>query len=374
MSRAAPFSLADFEALAVEKLEPGPAAYLFGGAADEITLKANRQAFDSLMLLPRVLADITRANSKITLFGDDYAAPIFIAPMGYQKLFHPAGEIALAQAAAAMGAGFVLSTQASSTLEAVSEAGEGAPQWFQLYFQPERETTLSLLRRAEAVDCTAIVVTVDAPVNGVRNREMRAGFKLPTDVVAANLDEMNLSSAQKPDAFLSGLVESAPGWGDLEWLRSETRLPLLTKGILHPADARRAADIGYDGIIVSNHGGRTLDTTVPAVTMLPAIRQIVGHNLPVLVDGGVRRGTDIIKALALGADAVMVGRPIAAALTIGGPHGVARALRILIDEFAAAMALCGCAHPGEITADRVFSISRTETLSRSLHSGQGELR
>ncbi|HUN13185.1 MAG TPA: alpha-hydroxy acid oxidase, partial [Rhabdaerophilum sp.] len=177
----------DFEALAARGLEARRAAYLFGGAADGLTLSANRKALDEIRLLPRVLADLSQASARVSLFGDVYRAPVFVAPMGYQKLFHETGESGLAQAAAAMGAGFVLSTQASCPIETVAEAGEGAPQWFQLYFQPERDATLRLVRRAEAAGYRAIVVTVDAPVSGVRNHEMRAGFRLPPDVAAVNL-------------------------------------------------------------------------------------------------------------------------------------------------------------------------------------------
>lgn len=346
-----PFSLSDFEALAARGLEARRAAYLFGGAADGLTLSANRKALDEIRLLPRVLADLSQASARVSLFGDVYRAPVFVAPMGYQKLFHETGESGLAQAAAAMGAGFVLSTQASCPIETVAEAGEGAPQWFQLYFQPERDATLRLVRRAEAAGYRAIVVTVDAPVSGVRNHEMRAGFRLPPDVAAVNLAGARHAPPPEPDGFLGGLLDHAPGWPDLEWLRRETRLPLVIKGVLHPADARRAREAGSDGLIVSNHGGRTLDTAVPAIAMLPHIREAVGNVLPVLVDGGIRRGTDVFKALALGADAVLVGRPLAAALAVGGPRGAARALRILMDEFEVAMALCGCAHPSAITSE-----------------------
>lgn len=348
-----PACLSDFEALAGETLDAARSAYLFGGSADEITVQANRRAFNELVLLPRVLTDLRQANTAITLFNDDYAAPIFVAPMGYQKLFHATGEIGLAQAAAAIGAGFVLSTQASSTIETVPEAGEGAPQWFQLYCQPDREITLGLVRRAEDAGYRAIMVTVDAPVNGIRNREMRSNFQLPPDIRAVNLPSSR-TPQWRPEAVLGGVLDHAPGWPEMEWLRRGTKLPLLIKGILHPADARRAGDMGFDGIVVSNHGGRTLDTAVPPLAILPAIRKAVHESLPILIDGGIRRGTDVFKALALGANAVLIGRPMAAALAVGGPHGVARALRILIEEFAVAMALCGCARPSDITSDWIL--------------------
>lgn len=351
-----PVCLDDYARLAEARLPAPVAAYLFGGSADEVTLRANRAAFDTTSLVPRVMRDLRGGGTAITLFGTALTAPLLVAPMGFQRLFHPAGEIATAQAAAAMGAGFVLSTLASMTLETVAEAGEGAPQWFQLYLQPEREATLTLVRRAEAAGYRALVLTVDAPINGIRNREMRAGFALPPDVRAVNLDdERSVPPPAGGHPIFDGLLASAPTWEDLAWLRSTTALPILVKGILHPDDAALALDHGADGIIVSNHGGRTLDTVPAGLAALPRVVQRIGGRAPVLLDGGIRRGTDIVKALAQGATAVLVGRPIAAALAVGGAQGAAHALRILIDEVAVAMALCGCRTPREITPECLFA-------------------
>jgi 4-hydroxymandelate oxidase len=351
-----PVCLEDYTRLAEARLPAPVAAYLFGGSADEITLGANRAAFNALSLTPRVMRDLRGGETAITLFGAP-AAPLLVAPMGFQRLFHPAGEIATAQAAAAMGAGFVLPTLASTTLEAVAAAGEGAPQWFQLYLQPERAATLRLVRRAESAGYRAMVLTVDAPINGIRNREMRAGFALPPDVRAVNLDGER-PAAHPADAhpIFDGLLASAPTWEDLAWLRSATALPILVKGILHPDDAAQALNHGADGVIVSNHGGRALDTAPAALAALPRVVQRIGGRVPVLLDGGIRRGTDIVKALAQGATAVLVGRPIAAALAVGGAQGAAHALRILIDEFAVAMALCGCRTPREITPECLYTV------------------
>lgn len=347
-----PVCLEDYLRLAESRLPAPVAAYLFGGSADEVTLNANRAAFDSIALMPRVMRDLRGGNTAITLFDTPLAAPLLVAPMGFQRLFHPAGEIATAQAAAAMGAGFVLSTLASATLEAVAEAGEGAPQWFQLYLQPDRAATLRLVRRVEAVGYRALVLTVDAPVNGIRNREMRAGFMLPPEIRAVNLDgETPAPPPAGGHPIFDGLLASAPTWEDLVWLRAATALPILVKGILHPDDAARALDHGADGIIVSNHGGRTLDTAPAALAVLPRIAGRIDGRAPILLDGGIRRGTDLVKALAQGAAAVLVGRPIAAALAVGGAQGAAHALRILIDEFAVAMALCGCRTPQDITRE-----------------------
>ena len=351
-----PVCLDDYMRLAEARLPATVAAYLFGGSADEVTLNANRAAFNALSLMPRVMRDLRGGETATKLFGAPLAAPLLVAPMGFQRLFHPAGEIATAQAAAAMGAGFVLPTLASTTLEAVAAAGEGAPQWFQLYLQPERAATLRLVRRAEVAGYRALVLTVDAPINGIRNREMRTGFALPPDVRAVNLDgETPDSPPTGGHPIFDGLLASAPTWEDLAWLRASTPLPILVKGILHPDDAAMALDQGADGIIVSNHGGRTLDTAPAALAALPRVAQRIGRRVPVLLDGGIRRGTDIVKALAQGATAVLIGRPIAAALVVGGAQGAAHALRILIDEFAVAMALCGCRTPREITPECLFA-------------------
>ncbi|OYU47309.1 MAG: alpha-hydroxy-acid oxidizing enzyme [Rhizobiales bacterium PAR1] len=356
MSTPVPVCLADYEALAQGVLGVPEAAYLFGGAADEITLRANRTAFDEMALVPRVLRDLRGGNTAVTLFGDRYSVPILVAPLAYQKLFHPAGEIATAQAAAAMETGFVLSTLASTSIEAAAGAGEGAPQWFQLYLQPERAQTLHLLRRAEAAGYRAIVVTVDAPINGLRNREMRTGFRLPDGIRAVNLGPT--SGPMMPmhgDPIFDRLLASAPRTADIAWLRQNTKLPILIKGILHADDAEDALALGVDGVIVSNHGGRTLDTAIPGVLTLEAVARKVAGRVPVLLDGGIRRGTDIVKALALGASAVLVGRPVAAALAVGGAQSAAHALRLLAEECAAAMALCGLRTPDMITRAAVIT-------------------
>jgi 4-hydroxymandelate oxidase len=255
---------------------------------------------------------------------------VFVAPLAYQKLFHAAGEIGTAQAAAAMGAGYILSTLSSTGMEEVRRAGEGAPQWFQLYLQPAPEDTIRLLRRAEAAGFAAIVVTIDAALNGGRTREMRAGFALPQHVKAVNL--RGFSSADLGPGYF-------PSWEALAWLRKQTQLPLLAKGVLRAADATRMIDLGMDGVIVSNHGGRILDTAPAALSCLQAVVSAVAGRAPVLFDSGVRRGTDVAKCLSLGAAAVLVGRPVASALTVAGAQGAAHALRILIDETAVARLL-----------------------------------
>ncbi len=329
---------------AIERMDPGHAAYLLGGAGDEITLRANQQAWQDLRLWPRTLHSLAGSHARIDLHGRTWPTPLLVAPMAHQMLAHPHGEQGTALAAASQGVGLVLSCQASQPLESVAGAvradAQRGPLWFQLYLQPRPEDTLTLVRRAEAAGFEALVLTIDAPVQGVRDRELRTGFSLPPHLSAVNL-------APPPAEPLDALLARAPTHDDIAWLRRHTRLPLLLKGVLHPADAAAAVALGIDGLIVSNHGGRTLDTTVATAHALPAVVRAVAGAVPVLVDGGIRRGTDVIKALALGASAVLVGRPVLAGLAEDGAMGVARVLRRLRDEFVAAQALCGCRSPAE---------------------------
>lgn len=333
--------LSDFEREAARILPADRAAYLFGGSGDEVSLAANRAAFDALSLLPRMGRDLTGGNTGITLFGARYEAPIIAAPLAYQRLFHAEGEIGTARACAAFGLGYCLSTLSSTPMEAVRAAGEGAPQWFQLYAQPREADTLALVRRAEEAGFSALVITLDAPVNGLRNREMRAGFTLPPDVRAVHLDGFARAQAVEGHPVFDGLLQGAMTWAFFEQIARASRLPVLAKGVLHPQDAVLALEAGASGIIVSNHGGRALDGACPALAALPKVVEAVAGRVPVLLDSGVRRGTDILKALALGAHAVLLGRPLVAALALGGAASAAQALRLLIDELAVAMALSG---------------------------------
>ena len=338
-------TLADHEQRAREQLDPGAWAYLFGGAADEITLRENIDAWQRLRLRPRVLQPLAGGHTGLRLLGRPLAHPILVAPMAYQRLAHPLGEAASALASAVLGAGYVLSTQSSVLLEDVAPLvlGEPArgPLWFQLYLQPDRDLTLSLVRRAEAAGFEALVLTVDAPVQGPRDRERRAGFQLPPGIAAVLLPSA-VDQTRARGGLFDTLLHSSPTWDDLDWLHSQTTLPILLKGITHPDDARLAIDHGAAGLIVSNHGGRTLDTMPATASLLPDVVRAAAGRVPVLVDGGIRRGTDVFKALALGASAVLVGRPVLHGLATGGAQGVAHVLRLLIDELEIAMALCGC--------------------------------
>ncbi|HSB95079.1 MAG TPA: alpha-hydroxy acid oxidase [Spongiibacteraceae bacterium] len=348
----------DYERFARERLDDNAWEFLSAGAADEITLRDNRAAFDRLRLKSRVLRDVRGGHTRLELFGRTLEHPILLAPVGYQKLFHPHGELASALGAQVMGAPLVVSTLASSKLEDI--AATGGALWFQLYFQAQPTDTLSLVQRAEACGCRALVVTVDAPLAGIRNREQRVGFHLPQVIAAINLTDLPLQAMQPQpansngNAVFDGLMANAPTWKDIAWLASVTRLPIVVKGILDPDDALLAIQHGASGIIVSNHGGRILDTLPASIDALPAVIAAVNGRIPVLLDGGIRRGSDIFKAIALGASAVLIGRPYIHALATAGALGVAHVLRTLREEFEVTMALTGCSTLAAINEANLF--------------------
>ena len=343
-------SLIDHQTHARHILSPPVLAYFDGGAADEITLNDNAQAWQRIRLSSRVLRPLSGGHTRVPLLGRTLAHPMLAAPMAYQCMAHPHGELATALACAAQGAGMVLSCQATVPLEDVAQrvlddAGRG-PLWFQLYLVPDRAFIQRLVQRVETAGYEALVLTVDAPVQGVRDRERRAGHRRPAQFQAVNLAGRELPAPQNlqpgQSALFDDLLLHAPTWDDIAWLHSITRLPLLLKGITHPEDARLAIEHGAAGVIVSNHGGRTLDTLPATAQLLPAVVAAVAGQIPVLVDGGIRRGTDVLKAMALGAAAVLVGRPILHGLANSGAVGVAHVLRLLRDELEIAMALTGC--------------------------------
>jgi 4-hydroxymandelate oxidase len=351
-------TLNDHEAFARTRLDDQAWAYFSGGAADEGTLRANRSAWDSLRLLPRVLRPLAGGHTRVELLGRTLAHPLLVAPVAYQRMAHRDGEIATAHAAASQGAGLVLSTQASVSLETVARAfgayAERGPLWFQLYLQHDRGFTRELIQRAENAGYEALVLTVDAPTSGARDRERRAGFKLPAGISAVNLVQLPPPPTHPGASLFDSLPGHAPTWADVQWLQETTRLPVLLKGVLHPQDARQAAALQVAALIVSNHGGRTLDTTPATAAVLPRIAQAVAGDLPLLVDGGIRRGTDVLKAIALGARAVLVGRPCVYGLANAGALGVAHVLRLLRDELEIAMALCGCASLDQASPELFF--------------------
>lgn len=339
----------DYEAHARQRLDPAAWDYFSAQAADGITARANRAAWDAIALLPRVLRTAGVPRTEGTLLGAALPWPVMVAPMALQRLAHPDGEAAMALAAAAQGAGLVLSSQASTPLEAVAalaraDGGRG-PLWFQLYWMADRGALLELVRRVEAAGYEALVLTVDAAVRG-----QRPGFQLPPGISA-----LNLPPSCGGVRSLAQLLAAAPTWDDVAWLRSRTHLPLLLKGVLHPQDARLAASQGVAGLVVSNHGGRVLDTAAATALALPRIADAVGAALPLLVDGGIARGTDVLKALALGAQAVLVGRPVLWGLAAAGAAGAAHVLRLLRDELLLAMAQCGVAAAGDATPDLLLN-------------------
>ena len=321
---AEPVCLTDFEPLAKAKMQPMAWEYVSAGAADEITVRWNKEAYQRIRLKPHVLVDVSHLDTRVTLFGQEQAFPILLAPAAAQKLVHPDGELGTARGAAAAQATMVLASFSTTRLEDVAAATK-TPLWLQLYAQTDHGFARELVRRAEAAGYRALCLTVDAAVTGARNREARAGVELPPF----------------PDPEVVKGADSALSWKDVEWLRSFTKIPLLLKGVLNPEDADRAVKAGVAGIIVSNHGGRNFDTVPATIEALPLVTEKVAGRVPVLVDGGIRRGTDVLKALAFGASAVLIGRPYLYGLGAAGEAGVTKVLNILQHEFQLAMALTG---------------------------------
>jgi len=359
MADGVPFlNLTEIELAARERLAPLAYEYYVGGANDEVTIRENRAAFERLSLRYRVLVDVSRRSTSTTVLGTRVDFPVLVAPTAFQRLACDEGEMATARAAAASGTVMILSTASTCTIEDVGAVGGNL--WFQLYVYADRGMTKALVERAEASGMRAIVLTVDAPMLGRRERDLRNRFHLPDGVRLANVP----SSGSVPmptghgesglaNHFASG-IDAALTWKDVDWLRSITKLPVLIKGIVRGDDAVRAVDHGAAGVIVSNHGGRQLDTAIASVRALPEVAEAVAGRAEVLLDGGVRRGTDVIKALALGARAVLLGRPVVWGLAAAGESGARRVLELLRAEVDLAMALCGCPSVDDISADLVI--------------------
>jgi 4-hydroxymandelate oxidase len=327
-------SLPEFEEHARQCMPRVAYEFLASGAADEHTLRWNREAYDRIRLRPRVLEDVAVVDTRVSLFGRELAFPILLAPTSYHRALHPDGELATAKGAGAAGATWVVSSATTTTLEDIGRAAT-APLWFQLYVQPDKGITRELVQRAESNGCQALCLTVDTPVLGARNRQVRAKFALPPGVTAPYMTQLRTRAVSDPRRGV------AITWKDVEWLRSVARVPLLLKGIITGDDADRGIAAGAHGIIVSNHGARNLDTLPATIDALPEVVDHIGGRVPVLVDGGVRRGTDVLKAIALGATAVLIGRPYCYALGIGGAAGVQRVVEILRAELEMALQLTG---------------------------------
>lgn len=349
-------ALSDYERYFHQRVDPQIRAYISGPAADGITRHENRSAFERLRLMPTALADLSGANTRVSLFGIEMNTPVMLAPTAYQRLVHPEGELATAKAASLTDTAMVASLFSSVALEEIAQA-ISSPLMLQLYFQESRDETRALVRRAEAAGCKALMLTVDAPVSGIRNTEWRSGFRLPDGVFAANFEagpavsEISMASGSP---IFKGMLKNALGWEDVAWLCQESSIPVLLKGILNPLDAEKAIATGAAGVVVSNHAGRVLDGLPATIDALPAVVDMVQGRIPVLVDGGIRRGTDVLKAMALGASAVMVGEPQLHALAVGGVTGVAHMLTILQTELEMAMALTGVASLQNIPPTLVF--------------------
>jgi 4-hydroxymandelate oxidase len=344
------FELPDFERAARLKLTPMAWDYVSGGACDELTIRWNLEGYQKLRLKPRMLVDVSRLDTRVTLLGREHASPIILAPVAYQQLFHPEGELATAHGAAKAECTFVVSTHSTKTVEDIKASGAG-PLWFQLYVQRDRGFTLELVRRAEGAGCEALVLTIDSPLLGPRYRELRGHFALPPGIIRAHQRPGSAATgSHRPSEtnIYSPILDPALTWKDVDWLREQTRLPVFVKGVLNPDDADRAAQSGVAGIIVSNHGGRNLDTVPATIDVLPEIAERVARRCPLLIDGGIRRGTDIMKALALGANAVLIGRPYVHGLAVQGAQGVSRIVTMLRRELEMAMALVGRARVKEL--------------------------
>lgn len=329
-------TLDDYEAAAQSAFAPPAWAYVASGGADEHTLRRNRAAYAEIQLAPRVLNDVSRLDTRVRLLGQELAHPILLAPVAAQSLAHPEGEVEMARGALAARAGIVLSSYTSRRVEDVAAVG-AVPLWFQLYIQ-EHDATRALVSHVVSRGCTALCVTVDTPHTGPRDRQARAGFEFPQALPYRTVEPGNNPCT----------------WEDIAWIRAAVDVPIMLKGILRPDDAELAVQHGAAAIVVSNHGGRNLDTVPATIEALPRVADRVAGRIPVLVDGGIRRGTDVLKAMALGATAVMIGRPYVYGLAIAGAAGVAATVDILRREFEQAMALCGVSSAAAITRDLIW--------------------
>jgi len=351
-------SLDDFATAAQQRMSKMIFEYVDSGAGDEHTMRWNRERWNQIKLRPRVLTDVSELRLETTFLGQHFHLPILLAPAAYHRLYHPDGELATVAGANAAGASLVVASFATHSIEDIAKQARRR-FWFQLYVQPDREFTRSLVQRVEAAGCAALCVTADTPILGIRTREMRSSFSLPDDIPLPNMiggakDELSRSHLPEFGSIYSRRLDPRLTWKDISWFRSITRLPVLVKGILSPDDARRAIDAGASGVIVSNHGGRNLDTLPATAEALPRVIDAVEGRIPVLVDGGIRRGTDVLKALALGAKAVMIGRPYIYGLALAGPAGVERVLQILKTELMMAMALAGVRSIKEIDRQTIW--------------------
>lgn len=354
-------NLYDYEKASQNTLPPSANDYYRSGSMDEYTLADNMTAFQRIKFLPRVLNDVSNVITTTNLGGKTISSPLIISPTALLGMAHPEGELAVARAASAANNIMICSTMANTPIEDVTASNDSST-WFQLYVYKDKEATLALIERAKNAGCKAIVITVDAPFLGQRERDVRNQFQLPEHLHMSNLHA--LGHSKLPDKvghsglahYFEELINKSLTWRDISWLKQHADLPIYLKGILHPKDAQLAIEHGVDGIIVSNHGGRQLDGSIASINALPAISKAVNKQIPIILDGGIRRGSDILKALALGAQCVGIGRPVIWGLSHSGQHGVENILNILQSELKLAMALAGCANISEISADLIAEL------------------
>jgi 4-hydroxymandelate oxidase len=350
-----PLNAWDYERLAEGKVEAGPWGYFAGGAGDERTLADNVAAFGRWRLRPRMLVDVGKVSTRTTVLGDEVSMPVLVAPTAFQRLAHPDGDLAVARAAAAAGTVMCLSTLGGASPAEIQQAAPQGRNWFQLYWSRDRGFTEALVGAAAEAEFEAIVLTVDLPAAGRRERDLRAAFEIPAYLPLPNLAQ-HLGGGDF-HATLGEVVDPTVTWRDLEWLRSVSSLPLIVKGILTSEDARLACEHDVDGVVVSNHGGRQLDGAPASLDALPEVVDAVSGRCLVLMDGGVRRGTDVATALALGARAVLVGRPVLWGLAVDGEDGVQRIPELLRDEIELALRLLGCPTPDAVTPAHVRRVA-----------------
>jgi len=349
---------ADFEALAREKLDDGAYGYFAGGAGDERTLRDNVDAYQRRRLRPRVLVDVSGTSAATTVLGTEVSMPLMIAPFAFQRMAHPDGEAATARAAAAAGTIMCLSTMSNVSARDVAATAPEGPRWLQLYCFSDRGVTQHLVDQAADAGYRALVLTIDTPVLGRRERDLRTGFAVPGDLEVPTFAQAVGGSSEASLTALFELIDKSLTWRDVKELADASPLPVVVKGVLTPEDARLAIDHGAAAVIVSNHGGRQLDAVPATLDVLAEVAEAVDGRVEVYVDGGVRRGTDVAMALGLGARAVLIGRPVVWALAVGGEDGVSRLLALLHDEIESALALLGCPIPGDVGPRHVAAPDR----------------
>ncbi|GKU84534.1 alpha-hydroxy acid oxidase [Niallia sp. NCCP-28] len=358
-----PIFIEEWEEKAKEKMEKGPFDYIRSGAGDEETLRLNRSVFQKWSILPRVLRDVSLSSTKVTLYGNQLSFPLLLSPVGYQGLADKDGEKAAARAAAKAGIPYIASTVSTYSLEEIASAAPEGNNWFQLYWSQNREVSASMVKRAEKAGFRAIVVTVDTGVLGWRKSDYKNGF-VPLMECLGDANYRNDPAFQKSvqewndenivAAIMNNILHPDLNWEDVLFLREHTTLPIILKGILHPKDAKKAVDLGFDGIIISNHGGRQLDGAISSLDALQLVASVVNKQIPLIMDGGIRSGADMYKAIALGADAVAIGRPFIYGLAVSGELGVSSIINNLQKEFELTLALSGEVSVQDITVDHLF--------------------